>query len=133
MRAFNGRAPYNRGYAFETRARQALEALGWHVERRHKSAFPDLTCLPVLDRTDAELAQIPDWRLEKLGAAHQALGSTPLFVECKVGGKLSKQERERFVPLMRHARCLMAYPEKLRGKVTVVFADAQTGVEVFRT
>lgn len=73
MKDKGGRNPYRRGCHFQSRVKKALEADGWNVMVRPKSAFPDILC----------------WRRVQDG------GFTVWMVECKVGKYLSKQEKEK--------------------------------------
>lgn len=109
-----GRSPYLKGYRFETRVRKYLESKGYYVERRHKSAFPDLICLQDTTRPTVSL-DVQD----ELGG--------PCFVECKCGGRLSPDERERFKAYEKHGNTFIAYPAKtIDGGNMIIFAKAET-------
>ena len=60
---------YRRGYNFERRVLKFLESNGYFVVRQAKSSFPDLIAINYL--------------------------GTPIFIECKVNGKLSYKEQKR--------------------------------------
>jgi hypothetical protein len=109
-----------KGYRFETRVRKALQKVGYLVIRQHKSAFPDLICIQ-----DTTRATVMDDLQDDL--------SGPTFIECKVGGWLSPEERERFKPYEKHGNTIMARPDKATdGTNVIVFLEAQTKKEIAR-
>ena len=64
--------PYRRGYNFEMRTKRHLEKEGYLVWRNPKSKFPDL--IAIMPPTEE-------------------YGLEVIFVECKVGKYLSKEEK----------------------------------------
>lgn len=107
---FNGRRPYLKGYAFETKVRKTLEKYGYKVFRQRGSAFPDLICLSTQDqaRTSVE---------EDLGQA--------VIIECKVRKYLTPEERSGLASFNRHAEVYVCYPEPCPNnlrKTLLVFA-----------
>jgi len=80
-REFN---PFARGRRFEYRTREFLRKSGWFVVRQPRSAFPDLIAL--------RNGQI-------------------LLVECKMGGRISRNERRNIVKIRKavNGTALMAF------------------------
>ena len=70
--------PYRRGYNFERRVKAHIEKMGIYVIRQGRSRFPDLICIG---------------------------NGEAFFVECKVDGYLSKQERSRAQEIVKKTGC----------------------------
>jgi Holliday junction resolvase len=71
VNSMNMNRSYRIGYRFERRVIADLKEQGWTVFRQSKSSFPDLICFKYL----------------------KEYGTMVMFVECKVNGYLSKEEK----------------------------------------
>jgi Holliday junction resolvase len=84
---------------FEYKTKKQMEKAGYFFVRQAKSSFPDLIAIG----NDGKV----------------------MFIECKVGGRLSKEEKEKFIKLREAYKidvCL-AYPEK-QGKKVIAKIEA---------
>jgi Holliday junction resolvase len=86
---------YRRGYHFELRVRKHFESLGWLVWRSAGS------------RSQADLVAL------KAGEV--------VLIQCKLGGVISKQDKERLAMLARELNCraVLAY----RGNNRLILED----------
>lgn len=92
--SYGGR--YKKGSSWENTVKKHLEGMGFFCVRQPVSAFPDLLAIP------------PIYDVGELnGVVAQSFeGGDSLFIECKVGGKLSKKEVEDLVKLTESYRVI---------------------------
>lgn len=106
-----------KGYDLERRVVNKFKELGYYAKRniqasfkyKHAVQFPDVIVIPPITS-------------EK----------RPMFIECKVGKYLSKEEKAKFKELEQYGDVYVCWREKIKNRINLVFGQPEDYKEIFR-